>query len=92
MKKQTLSLLFNLSALLLLLGCNANNPKTEISNNAHQQVNNTRAFPTAATREVVCHNCRAKFKLTAQLQKTSNGHTYIECPICHHDYTKSTQE
>ena len=37
--------------------------------------------------EVVCHNCRARFKLSQQIQKMSmKGDAIINCPVCHKDY------
>ena len=37
--------------------------------------------------EVVCHNCRAHFKLSQKIQKMSmKGDAIINCPICHKDY------
>ena len=88
MKKIRVTLLISLFISSTFLGCNSSKSKS-ITNNAHQQVNNTRSFPTARG-EVVCHNCRAKFKLAAQMQKQAHGHSYIECPVCHHDYSKKS--
>jgi len=37
--------------------------------------------------EVVCHNCRAQFKLSQQIKKMSmKGDAIIDCPVCHKDY------
>ncbi len=78
--------------LLLLVACNAEKTKN-ISTDAHQQAQaTTRSFPqaTRSPDEVVCINCRAKFKLARAMHKMKDGHEYIECPICHHDYLKKS--
>jgi len=37
--------------------------------------------------DVVCHNCRAHFKLSQQIQKMSmKGDAIIPCPVCHKNY------
>ena len=37
--------------------------------------------------EVICHNCRAHFKLSQQIQKMSmKDDAIIDCPVCHKDY------
>jgi len=37
--------------------------------------------------EVICHNCRAHFKLSQQIYKMSmKGDAIIDCPVCHQDY------
>ena len=37
--------------------------------------------------EVICHNCRAQFKLSQQIKKMSmKGDAIIDCPVCHKDY------
>ena len=90
MKKSLLTLLFSFLLSSIFLGCNSSKPKV-ISNSAHQQVNNTRSFPRAAG-EVVCHNCRATFKIAANMHKQTHGHNYVECPVCHHDYSKKSKQ
>ncbi len=82
MKKTVLTLLL----LLLFTACNSEKTKG-ISNDAIQQAN---AFPqaTRSPGEVVCVNCRAKFKVANAMHKLSNGKVEIICPICHHVYLK----
>jgi len=75
------------SMLMLLGGCNSNKSKLPV-NVAQQQSNSTRSFPRAKNPEVVCQNCQAHFKLTSAQHKTSHGHNYTVCPVCHHDYSK----
>ena len=88
--KKTLSLLLLLQ-LSLFTACNAE--KSKVIDNAHQQAR-TQNFPQATTTSsrvsdnVVCHNCRATFKVASAMHKMKNGHDYIECPVCHHDYLK----
>ncbi len=79
--------LLTLSLLLFFTACNSNKPK--ISNDATQQVNN---FPQATRNpdEVICINCRAKFKVSKAMHKLSNGEVEIICPICHHVYSKKS--
>ena len=79
--------LLTLSLLLIFTACNSNKPK--ISNDAIQQVN---SFPQASRNpsEVICVNCRAKFKVAAAMHKTSNGKVEIICPVCHHKYLKKS--
>jgi len=37
--------------------------------------------------EVICHNCRAQFKLSQQIYKMSmKGDAIIDCPVCHQNY------
>lgn len=94
MKSLPLTLASLLSVSLLLIGCNNSKPKAIISNDAYQQVNNSNKFPQARRNpnEVVCVNCRSKFKLSSAQHKQHNGHEYIECPICHHDYLKKGKD
>ena len=84
MKKIVLTL--TLLPLLIFTACNADKTRN-ISNDALQQAN---AFPQASRNpdEVVCVNCHAKFKASSAKHKMDNGHEYIECPICHHNYLK----
>ena len=82
-------ILLTLTLLILLVftaACNANKTRS-ISNDAIQQAN---AFPQASRNpdEVVCVNCHAKFKASSAKHKITNGHEYIECPVCHHNYLK----
>jgi len=88
--KTAVTLFISLAISLTFVGCNSSKSKS-ISNSAHQQVNNTRAFPRPAN-NVVCHNCRSAFKISTQMHKQANGHNYIECPVCHHDYSKKAQQ
>jgi len=87
MNSTLLSSLAVVSTLILLGGCNSNTPKLP-DNVAQQQSNTARAFPRAKNPEVVCRNCRAHFKLASAQHKTSHGHNYTVCPVCHHDYSK----
>ena len=76
--------------LLLLTSCNSEKAKS-ISNDAYQQAQSTtRGFPQASRNsdEVICVNCRAKFKASSGMHKIHDGHDYIACPVCHHDYLK----
>jgi uncharacterized paraquat-inducible protein A len=87
MKRILYPTLIAMLTLLAFFGCNSNKPKATATNNAHQEVNQRNSFPRPSG-NVICHNCRASFKISANMQKASNGHSYIECPVCHHDYSK----
>ena len=83
-----------ISATLLVLftACNSEKAK-KINNDAYQQAQSTtRSFPQATRNpdEVICVNCRAKFKLARAMHKMHDGHEYIACPVCHHDYLKKS--
>jgi len=88
--KSILSILTILS-FILFTGCNSTKAKVTTANNAHQQVNNQRRNFPRPSGNVICHNCRAAFKVSQEMQKQSNGKNYIECPVCHHDYSKSSK-
>lgn len=78
--------------LLLVTACNSEKAKN-INNDAYQQAQETtRSFPQASRNpdEVICVNCRAKFKLARAMHKTHDGHEYIVCPVCQHDYLKKS--
>jgi len=85
MKKTLLVIL--LLQLPLFTACNSTKPALE--NNAHQEASVN--FPASSTRSrenVICQNCRASFKVSNAMHKKDGKHTYIECPVCHHDYLK----
>ena len=80
-------LLILLLQLPLFTACNSTKPT--LNNNAHQEA--SVSFPEASTRSkenVICQNCRANFKISMAMHKQNGQQTYIECPICHHDYLK----
>jgi len=59
-----------------------------------QATTTTPKFPVIVKRpsdEVTCLNCYATFKLSMGTQKQANGHSYTECPICHHNYLKKAK-
>ena len=78
--KKTVSLLLLLQ-LSLFTACNAE--KAKVIKNFPQATNSSRS-----TNIVVCRNCRAKFKISSGMHKMHDGHDYIECPVCHHNYLK----
>ena len=86
MKKTLLALL--VLQLSLFTACNSEKAKTV--DNAHQNVTNTRSFPRPAA-NVICHNCTATFKVSSTQQKSNGKHSYIECPVCKHDYLKKAK-
>lgn len=84
-----------LTALLLSLTFTActTTEKVNIETDAQQASNSTRKFPTIIRPDnnVTCLNCYATFKLSMGIQKQSHGHSYIACPICHHNYLKKAK-
>jgi Zn finger protein HypA/HybF involved in hydrogenase expression len=61
---------------------------TPADNNRFQTIN-TRETTRAGSVEVVCHNCRATFKLSPTIQKMSmKGDAIVDCPVCHQNYLK----
>jgi len=86
MKEILLTIL--LLQLPLFTACNSTKPA--LNSDAHQEAN-TNSFPQSSRRSnenVICHNCRASFKISNAMKKQNGNQTYIECPICHHDYLK----
>jgi len=48
---------------------------------------NTRTLRTTNSSTVICHNCRAKFKLSYRIQKlVGEGNAEVRCPVCHKNY------
>ncbi|NEW61662.1 hypothetical protein GSY74_10230 [Sulfurovum sp. bin170] len=46
-----------------------------------------RTIRTTNSSNVVCHNCRAKFKLSHRIQKlVGEGNAEVACPVCHKNY------
>jgi uncharacterized Zn-finger protein len=86
--KKTLSLLLitilTLSMLSILSSC-ASQKNIEVA--TPKGYTNTRTIRTSNSSNVVCHNCRAKFKLSHRIQKlVHNGNAEVRCPVCHKNY------
>ena len=79
MKKNLLLIL--LLQLPLFTACNSTTQSAP-ANDAHQEASRRSAD------NVICHNCRASFKLSMAQKKQKGKESYIECPICHHNYLK----
>jgi len=85
MKNTTLAMFAILA--LMFSGCSAEKEKTLIKNNNHEFRTTAVTQTRTGDREVVCHNCRAQFKLSQQMLKMSmKGDAIIPCPVCKHDY------
>ena len=91
MKLINLTLLTSLVLTLTFTACTSSKSK-DLPTDAHQQATTSAPkFPVIVKRpnnDVTCLNCYATFKLSMATQKQANGHSYAECPICHHDYLK----
>ena len=75
-------ILFAVSIILLLAGCAASEEGTKEAT-APQFGNRSLESDTVS---VVCTNCRAKFKISAKVQKLAmKGKAHIICPQCHHE-------
>ncbi len=85
MKKLNLLLILGLFS-LTFTACNSTQKVTKETTT--QRTAQTRGFSNAKRPRdnAICTNCRAVFKLSQAKQKTTNGHSYIECPVCHHNY------
>jgi len=84
--KNTMLAMFTLLA-LMFLGCSAEKEKALIKNNNHEFRTTSVTRTQTGEREVVCHNCRAQFKLSQQMLKMSmKGDAIIPCPVCKHNY------
>ena len=83
--KNTLSLLSITILMLSLLNSCTSEKNTEVTPKGYE---NTRTIRTANSgTNVVCHNCRAKFKLSLRIQKLVNaGQAEVRCPECHKNY------
>ena len=94
MKLINLTLLISVLITLTFTACTSTKSK-DLNNNSHQQATtSTPKFPVRVKRpsnEVTCLNCYATFKLSMGTQKQTNGHSYTECPICHHNYLKKAK-
>ena len=93
MNKIALALVLTLLVSLNFTACTKTKSKTLTPNNTEETTRTHSSFPVTRRNpdSVVCLNCRATFKLSYATQKQSHGHTYIECPICHHNYLKKAK-
>jgi len=94
MKLTNLTLLTSLVLSLTFTACAPTKSQDLNTTSQPQATTSTSKFPVIVKRpndEVTCLNCYATFKLSMATQKQSNGHTYIECPICHHNYLKKAK-
>jgi uncharacterized paraquat-inducible protein A len=83
--KNILSLLLITILTLSMLNSCASKKNTEVA--TPKGFTNTRTIRTVNSSTVVCHNCRAKFKLSYRIQKlVHNGNAEVRCPVCHKNY------
>lgn len=84
MKKFLSLLLISTLSLSFINGC-ASDKNTTASTTNYENIRAVRTASGGTT--VTCHNCRAKFKLSARIQKLVNaGNAEVECPVCHKNY------
>ncbi|SFV64968.1 hypothetical protein MNB_SV-14-1528 [hydrothermal vent metagenome] len=96
MKRTPIALLVSTLAIITFTACQAEKAKTPVKNEGNSNrfrtinaINNDRVGEIT----VVCHNCRAQFKLSQKMQKMAmKGNAIIECPVCHHNYLKKAKK
>jgi hypothetical protein len=82
--KKVLSLLLLSALSLFILNSCTSDKSTQVTPKGFE---NTRSIRTANSSTVICHNCRAKFKLSTRIQKlVGTGNAEVECPVCHRNY------
>jgi len=96
MKLTNLTLLTSLVLTLTFTACTTTPKSNDLNTTTQTQATTTPPkFPVIVKRpsdEVTCLNCYATFKLSMGTQKQANGHSYTECPICHHNYLKKAKQ
>ena len=84
MKKAFSLLLISALSLSILNSC-ASDKNTQVTPKGFENARTIRTANSGAN--VTCHNCRAKFKLSARIQKLVRaGSAEVECPVCHRNY------
>jgi len=99
MKTTLIALLVSTLALITFTACTAEkqqqNPvQVEDNSNRFRTINaNNSSNSRVGSQTVVCHNCRAQFKLSQKIQKMSlKGDAIVDCPVCHHNYLKKAKK
>ncbi|RUM69023.1 MAG: hypothetical protein DSZ07_05515 [Sulfurovum sp.] len=95
MKATTPTLLLGTLALLMLSACTPEKQQTpvKVKDNSNRFRTITTTNDRVGSQTVVCHNCRAEFKLSQKIQKMSmKGDTVVNCPVCHHNYLEKAKE
>jgi DNA-directed RNA polymerase subunit RPC12/RpoP len=100
MKTTLLALLITTLAFIMFTACASEKQQqspvqVEDSSNRFRTINanNSSNNSRVGSQTVVCHNCRAQFKLSSQIQKMSmKGDAIVDCPVCHHNYLKKAEE
>jgi len=96
MKTTLRTLLIGIPTLILLSACASQSPeqtpvKVEDDSNRFRTI--TTQNDRTGNQTVVCHNCRAKFKLSKKILNMSmKGNAVVPCPVCHHNYLKKAKE
>jgi len=84
MKKAIIILLTTSLAISLFSGCATNEKKDKVvtprSNDRFRTIQENRNNQEIT---VVCHNCRAQFKISRNAMKSG---AVVKCPICNHLY------
>jgi len=95
MKSTTPILLLSTLALLMLSACTPEKQQTpiKVEDNSNRFRTITTTNDRVGSQTVVCHNCRAEFKLSQKIQKMSmKGDAIVPCPVCHHNYLEKAKE
>jgi len=97
MKATLITLLVSTVTLITFTACAAEKEKEPIqvddNSNRFRTINATNNNNRVGNQTVVCHNCRAEFKLSQKIQKMSmKGDAVVECPVCHHNYLKKAKK
>jgi DNA-directed RNA polymerase subunit RPC12/RpoP len=99
MKTTLIALLLSILA-LLITACSPEKQQqipVQVEDNSNRfrtiNANNNSTTNRVGSQTVVCHNCRAEFKLSQQIQKMSmKGDAIVDCPVCHHNYLKKEKK
>ena len=93
MKTTLIALLLSLLA-LLITACSPEKQQVPVQvENDSNRFRTINANNRVGSQTVICHNCRAEFKLSQQIQKMSmKGDAIVDCPVCHHNYLKKEKK
>ena len=99
MKMTLIALLITTFSLIMFTACTADkqvDPPVQVEDNSNRfrTINaNNSSDDIVGSQTVVCHNCRAEFKLSKRIQKMSmKGDAIVPCPVCHHNYLEKEKK
>ena len=96
MKKTLKIIILSALALSIFNGCTTKEAKPNIATtpiptnvNTFETMSSTEVPSNTNRVDVICHNCRADFKLSQRIHGMSmKGDAIVDCPVCHQDYLK----